>query len=383
MNAGSRAFIAASSLTAAALVQGCPVDDRTLHLGSGGTIVITTGGNPGGGAAGMAGEESGGTSPGTGGLGGSSAGSIGDGGDSGTGGTSGTGTGGSGGLVECRTARCSCFGDEGDECASENCCGTGSLPAGSFTLGGGGGTSVDATLETYGLDDFEVTVGRFRKFVASYLGPPSPEDGQNPWVVGSGWQSAWNGSIAADADALRSELRCDTALATWTNEPGDHEASPMNCVTWFEAFAFCAWDGARVPSEAEWEYAASGADSPSDFPWGDQAPDHDRALYDCDGRALDDCTADDFAEVGSKPEGYGRFGHADLAGSVAEWVLDWHAAYADPCENCANVEEGTERVTRGGSLLTTTPSDLSPRQRSPEAPDLRSPAIGIRCARDD
>jgi formylglycine-generating enzyme required for sulfatase activity len=75
--------------------------------------------------------------------------------------------------------------------------------------------------------------------------------------------------------------------------------------------------------------------------------------------------------------------HEDLAGSVGEWVLDWHAPYTEPCNNCAKVDDGFERVVRGGSFLSERGTDLRARTRAPEAPAERFSSIGFRCARDE
>ena len=385
MTRRSRA-LALLTLALSVALHGCPVDDRSLLLAAGGTYVITAG-ESGGGEAGASGGGAGGDDGSNGGVGGSNAGDAGDSGSGGRGGVGGTsgngGNGGSGGIIGCRGSRCSCDGDGGDECAGEHCCRTLNVPSGSFTLGAGESSGATAHLEGYGLDQFEVTVGRFRKFVEAYAGPARPDAGQHPFVVASGWQSSWDALIAPDRDALRSALGCHPTQASWTEEAGSDEARPMNCVSWFEAFAFCAWDGGRLPTEAEWEYAAAGGDSPRDFPWGDDAPTHDLALYACDGARLDECTATDLLPVGSKPAGAGRFRHDDLAGSLAEWVLDWHAPYADPCSNCAKVDDGSERVTRGGSFLSERETDVRARERAPETPTERFPSVGFRCARDE
>src|SRR6185369_11301256 len=109
---------------------------------------------------------------------------------------------------------------------------------------------------------------------------------------------------------------------------------PVNCLDWYEAHAFCIWDGGFLPSEAEWNYAATGGDQQRVYPWSSPpsstAMDSTNAVY--DGAPL--------LVVGSKSAGGdGRWGHADLTGSVAEWNLDWYASpYASPCADCANFQ---------------------------------------------
>jgi formylglycine-generating enzyme required for sulfatase activity len=124
-------------------------------------------------------------------------------------------------------------------------------------------------------------------------------------------------------------------------------------VTWYEAYAFCIWDGGFLPSEAEWYYAASGGSEQRLYPWGSTPPgaNADLAVYgdyyygaDCNGIARS------IAPVGSAVAGNGRWGQSDLAGNLQEWNLDWFVGFTVPCTDCASLASGSQRVQRGGSF---------------------------------
>ncbi|WP_437964677.1 SUMF1/EgtB/PvdO family nonheme iron enzyme [Sorangium sp. So ce260] len=244
-----------------------------------------------------------------------------------------------------------------------------------------------ATLSGFSLDRFEVTVGRFRRFVEAYpASKPAPGAGRHPLIAGSGWSADWAGHLPADAAALETAVLCSAGYHTWTNEPGDHEQLPMNCLSWYEAFAFCAWDGGRLATEAEWNYAAAGGDEQRAYPWSTPASsttiDGSYAVYGCaaDGSAPGDCASSAIQVVGSRsPKGDGRWGHADLAGNVWEWVLDSYTDYPSECDDCANLTIVSLRAIRGGGWFYDASGLLSSR-RYDGNPYVRS-HVGVRCAR--
>jgi len=263
------------------------------------------------------------------------------------------------------------------------------VTGGSFKRGTG--SANPATVADFALDKYEVTVGRFRKFVAAYAGPPADGAGVHPLIAGSGWSSNWNGLIAANSAALATAVQCDNTTQTWKSD-GTRDRLPMNCVSWYEAFAFCAWDAGRLPTEAEWEYAAAGGNQELIYPWGN-APGPTDALsspalayanYGCmgDGSAFGTCAFPDILAAGSKTSGVGRYLQLDLAGSVWEWGLDWYANYGALCTNCADITDATSttRVVRGGGWQDAAAS-LTAANRLNVVPDSHFDIIGFRCAK--
>ena len=278
----------------------------------------------------------------------------------------------------CRALPATC-GPTGDR----PCCATGDVPGGSFRRSYDGVTltetaASEATVSAFRLDTYLVTVGRFRAFVEAGQGtqaaPPAAGAGAHARIAGSGWDSAWNASLVA-AGGLQAALACGGE--SWTDAAGAHESLPMNCVSWFEAFAFCAWDGGFLPTEAEWNFAAAGGDQQRVYPWSSPPSstviDDDHAVY-CGGTCA-------IAPVGSRsPAGDGRWGQADLAGNVWEWNLDWMQDYAEPCVDCAAVGDGTYRIARGGGSKTPA-NTLLAGARSWGTPSERDSFFGFRCAR--
>jgi formylglycine-generating enzyme required for sulfatase activity len=269
----------------------------------------------------------------------------------------------------------------------ESCCASPAIPGGTFDRGDD--STAPATLSDFRLDRFEITVGRFRAYVAAYpASKPAAGAGAHPAIDGSGWDPAWDASLPADQAALLAAIKCDATYQTWTDTAGSNEDRPMTCLSWFDAFAFCAWDGGRLPTEAEWSYASAGGNEERVFPWSSPpssiAIDATFAVYDCtgDGSAAGTCGAGDIQKVGARsPKGDGKWGHADLAGNMAEWALDWYAtSYASPCIDCANLQAATSRVLRGGSWFHH--SDLAGSfPRASNGPQTRNRVYEARCAR--
>ncbi|MCC6997656.1 MAG: SUMF1/EgtB/PvdO family nonheme iron enzyme [Deltaproteobacteria bacterium] len=222
------------------------------------------------------------------------------------------------------------------------------------------------TLFGFLMDRFEVTVGEYRACVAA------GGCAIDPLLVAA--------PEPAPAAAIRDALADDL---------------PMVGVTWYEAAAYCKRAGKRLPTEAEWEYAARGATART-WPFGSRlyptlmnhgqiAPESIAATQTLPLFAVDERDGQRYrAPVGSYPHGKSPFGVEDLAGNVAEWVSDWYAAggYAR-IESLAprGPASGVFKVLRGGSYL-------SPAYRTRSAsreglpPGERAAWLGFRCVRD-
>ena len=279
----------------------------------------------------------------------------------------------------------------------EDCCQSAPVAGGAFhrSYDAVGFTDMGypATVSSFVLDKYEVTVGRFRAFVEAGFGtqtsPPAAGAGARPALSGSGWDSAWNTRLVGTTAALKERIQCNAAYHTWTEAPGANESEPIDCVTWYEAMAFCIWEGGYLATEAEWNYAASGGNDQRVYPWSSPAT---SGAIDCTyanyyvnspaGTFCVDGVRGGANRVGSEaPKGNGRWGHADLAGGVWEWTLDWYAsAYAAACSDCANLTPGAFRVTRGGSFLDEA-RFLRASYRGYLSPGDRSDITGFRCAR--
>ena len=304
-------------------------------------------------------------------------------------------------AVSCGTLASTC-GPTGTSPCCESPVVTGGTYARSYDVSGDGmypDNSYGATVSTFRLDKYEITVGRFRQFVVAGRGtqanPPLLNAGArtlNGTANQGGWDPSWNGSLAVDMAALVAAVKCNATYQTWTDTPGGNESRPMNCITWYEALAFCAWDDGFVPTEAEWNYAASGGDQRA-YPWSSPAGflgiDDTRASYyvdatkQCFGDGVNGCALTDLVPVGSKPAGDGRWGQSDLGGNVWEWVLDWNASPypQNPCTDCANLTPATGRVLRGGSFFNGGTSFLRAGIRFVGGAAGRGRDVGLRCAR--
>jgi formylglycine-generating enzyme required for sulfatase activity len=168
----------------------------------------------------------------------------------------------------------------------------------------------------YWIDRTEVTNAAFDAFVDA-----GGYTNQALWSD-DGW--AW----LATKDASRLPTHCN----------GDVPEQPRMCLTWYEAEAYANWRGGRLPTEAEWEYAARGPKS-TVYPWGD-AFDRDKA------NVLNSVSP---KPVGSYPAGASWVGALDMSGNAMEWVSDWLADHvAGPVTDPIGPATGTKKVEKGG-----------------------------------
>ncbi|HZT32156.1 MAG TPA: SUMF1/EgtB/PvdO family nonheme iron enzyme [Bryobacteraceae bacterium] len=225
------------------------------------------------------------------------------------------------------------------------------IPAGSFLMGaqkedpdgpnydadayGQEGPVREVPLEAYQMGRYPVTVEEYGRFVED-------EGYQNEQF----WKEGGYGER--------------TQPGKW-EEQLLHPNRPVVNVSWYEAAAYCAWAGGRLPTEAEWERAARGTEGRR-YPWGPEPPDASRANY-------DETKVGSASPVGLFPRGAtpAPEGICDLAGNVFEWVADWY-------------EQGKTRSVRGGSWLFQS-WFLRASFRLRYEPEYRYVNIGFRCAR--
>ncbi|GGK83649.1 hypothetical protein GCM10010094_51070 [Streptomyces flaveus] len=210
----------------------------------------------------------------------------------------------------------------------------------------------------------------FAKFVPGELRKVSPRPEGTPWWCGV------EGAYWAAPEGPGSDL----------DGRGDH---PVVHVSWGDALAFCRWEGSRLPTEAEWEYAARGGLDQKRFPWGDElTPGGEHRCNIWQGRFPFRNTAEDgylgTAPVDAfPPNGFGLF---NTSGNVWEWCADWWGTDhgTGPHTDPTGPEQGTARVMRGGSYLCHDSycNRYRVAARTANSPDSSVGNTGFRCVRD-
>lgn len=292
---------------------------------------------------------------------------------------------------------------------TESCCTSLEVCGGTFYRDYADGVdSLPATVSSFRLDRYEITLGRFRQFVAAVVGGWLPRDGSGKHTYLNGGSGLYAGTVA-DAgiyesgwDASDWNSLLPTTLTAWTNSfslegydwtssAGGHESNPIGGVSWYEAYAFCIWDGGFLPSLTEWEYAAAGGGGTNGqrvYPWSSPPAsttiDCSHANYGGSSWPTTACVAGGFNNVGSEsPRGDGAFGQADLAGNAREWSLDYDSLRFTSCVDCASVRlpyGGSARMWQSGSYWLGASYELASFSTPYYALGLDSDQ-GARCAR--
>jgi formylglycine-generating enzyme required for sulfatase activity len=259
------------------------------------------------------------------------------------------------------------------------------VPAGTFQMGSPAGQgnadeqpAHEVTLSAYCIDRTEVTVAAYAVCVAA--------GGCDAATLTVNWTNY------SQLGAKQHSTQCNRL---------DRPDHPINCVDWDQAAAYCRWTGKRLPTEAEWEYAARGNDGRV-YPWGAEPPGMQRLnargqelfarlrrenagvpgdfvdppMY--DGNDGWDTTA----PVGRYPGGASPFGALDMAGNVWEWTASRYGPYSKRAQDAPQgPDTGTSRVSRGGGWATFDASKVTVTHRRWLTPITRDCDLGFRCAR--
>lgn len=225
-------------------------------------------------------------------------------------------------------------------------------------------------LDDFWIDQTEVTNAMFSEFL-NQMGNQI-EDEIPWWEPGAGSRGVVYGHI----------LEHEGTFAVHSG----YEDYPVIEVSWYGAAAYCSWVGGRLPTEAEWEFAARGPQSLI-YPWGN-AFDGSRVNY-CDINChyrWQDRTSDDGAAtwtvVGSYPSGASWCGALDMVGNVWEWVADWWSGdyFANsPRDNPQGPDSGSLVVARGGSWFDEPPALRAFTRTGLTHSSYRMHWVGIRC----
>jgi formylglycine-generating enzyme required for sulfatase activity len=235
------------------------------------------------------------------------------------------------------------------------------------------------TLSPFYLDATEVTNAEFTRFVETTGYKTDAEKQGSAWVFKEGFKD-WGSVDGAD---WRHPLGPDSSIADKMNHP-------VANVSWNDAAALAKWAGKRLPTEAEWEYAARDGREGEVYPWGNQLKPGGRLLANFwQGVWPDENLLEDkyyyTAPVGSfEPNGFGLY---DMIGNVWEWTADWYAAdyyRHSPAKDPKGPKSGEMRVARGGSWFCSEnycgAYRVGFRGQSPQDSSFNN--VGFRCAKD-
>jgi len=209
-------------------------------------------------------------------------------------------------------------------------------------------------VDSFWIDIFEVTNARYLKFVQATGHRPALDDSCQTAKCREG--NLWVGA----------------------SYPPEIRDQPVTQVNWYDADAYCAWMGKRLPTEAEWEKAARGKKA-NVYPWGSGSP-KGKATFKKKWQGASTMTT-----VGFHQKGESIYGVFDMAGNVWEWVDDWyHFKYYSigSTKNPRGPANGDFKVVRGGSWVNYETSLRSAFRRW-SRPEVRFNDTGFRCARDD